>query len=287
MNYHKAFFCGLCIIFPLALVAQSDGSISEGLAQWNITPFWRIWWFYLAVVAIIFALGWLYYRTKVKEQINLLLHTEKIRQEEMEKARKRVASDFHDQVGNQLASITVLVQLIKAKLSESDRETQELLTKLGQFSKSLFTGTKDFVWTIDPNNDYFDEMLVYIRDFGEELFEFSDINFHVNSSDSFNHKIALPLGWSRHVIYILKEGLINSLKHSKCHNVYLNFSVNTDSFVLELKDDGLGLNGQENAQHHGIGLHNMKNRAKKINGEITIGSNNGSGTLIVLKGKIP
>ena len=205
----------------------------------------------------------------------------------MEKARKRVASDFHDQVGNQLASITVLVQLIKAKLNESDGDTQELLTKLGQFSKSLFTGTKDFVWTIDPSNDYFDEMLVYIKDFGEELFEFSDINFHVNSGDSFDHKIALPLGWSRHVIYIIKEGLTNSLKHSKCHNVYLNFSVNTDSFVLELKDDGLGLNGYENAQHQGIGLHNMKSRAKKINSEITIGSNNGSGTLIVLKGKIP
>ena len=215
------------------------------------------------------------------------MQVEKIKNEETIKVRRQVAEDFHDQVGNQLASITVLVQLIQAKLVSGNKEVEELLQKLGQFSKMLFTGTRDFIWSIDPRSDKVNEMLIYIRDFGEELFEYSDVNFHVETNDTFNANTKLPVGWSRHIVYIFKEALTNSLRHAGCKNVYLNFNVTDHNYVFELRDDGRGINGYDENDFLGMGFKNMKERAKKIGGEIGISSDRDAGTRIVLEGKIP
>ena len=130
-------------------------------------------------------------------------------------------------------------------------------------------------------------MLIYIRDFGEELFEYSEVNFHVETNNSFDANLKLPVGWSRHVVFIFKEALTNSLKHANCKNVYLNFNVSDHYFVFELKDDGVGVNGYGEGEVTGMGLYNMKERARKIGSEIAITSDEGTGTVITLEGKIP
>jgi signal transduction histidine kinase len=88
------------------------------------------------------------------------------------------------------------------------------------------------------------------------------------------------------VVFIFKEALTNSLKHARCKNVYLSFNVSDYNFVFELRDDGIGLNGYQELEPQGMGLRNMRERAKKIGGDIII-SSNGQGTVIILEGKIP
>jgi signal transduction histidine kinase len=272
------------------MASNNDGvwNTQPAALQFVITPpFWRNWWFFLVALLVLGVTGRLYYKSRVQTKLNALMQVEKIKNEETIKVRRQVAEDFHDQVGNQLASITVMVQLIQAKLDTGNKEVEDLLKKLGQFTKMLFTGTRDFIWSIDPRSDRVNEMLIYIRDFGEELFEYTDINFHVETNDSFSADTELPIGWSRHIVYIFKEALSNSLKHTGCKNVYLNFNVSNHNYVFELKDDGKGLNGYNQEGFVGLGIRNMKERAQKIGGEIVISSDENAGTRIVLEGKIP
>ncbi|GJM29276.1 MAG: hypothetical protein DHS20C17_19110 [Cyclobacteriaceae bacterium] len=250
-------------------------------------PFWRTWWFFALTIIVLGIAGRLYYKSRVQTKLMSLIQVEKLKNEEVIKVRRRVAEDFHDQVGNQLASITVLVQLIQAKLTSRNNEVEELLQKLGAFTKTLFTGTRDFIWSIDPKSDKVNEMLIYIRDFGEELFEYSDVNFHVESNNAFDAKVELPIGWSRHIVFIFKEALTNSMKHADCKNVYLSFNVTENTYMFELRDDGIGLNGHQEDDYFQMGIKNMKERAHKIGGEFLISSDNGTGTRITLEGKIP
>ncbi len=270
--------------------ANNDGVWNQVPASvsFEITPpFWRTWWFFLLAAIILGATGRLYYRSRVQNKLDNLMRMEKLKNQEMIKVRRQVAEDFHDQVGNQLASITVLVQLIQAKLTSGNQEVEVMLDKLGQFTKSLFTGTRDFIWSIDPKSDNLNEMLIYIRDFGEELFEYSSINFHVKSNDAFKASARLPIGWSRHIVYIFKEALTNSLRHADCRNVYLDFNVSDHDYVFELRDDGKGLNGYQTEDISGMGFRNMNERAQKIGGEIEIISDQQPGTSVKLAGKIP
>ncbi len=270
--------------------SNNDGVWNRQAASisFEITPpFWRTWWFFTLAVLAVGIAGRLYYKSRVQTKLDALLQVEKIKHQETIKVRRRVAEDFHDQVGNQLASITVLVQLIQAKLSSGNQEVEEMLQKLGQFTKGLFTGTRDFIWSIDPKSDRVNEMLIYIRDYGEELFEYTDVNFHVETNDTFNAITELPIGWSRHIVYIFKEALANSHKHAGCKNVYLNFNVTDHNYLFELRDDGKGLNGYQEGDLLGMGLKNMKDRARKIGGDILISSHQDAGTKIILEGKIP
>ena len=270
--------------------SNNDGVWNQipATVNFEITPpFWRTWWFFLLMVVVLGVTGRLYYKSRVQSKLDDLMRVEKIKNQETTKVRQQVAEDFHDQVGNQLASITVLVQLIQAKLSSGNQEVEEMLNKLGQFTKALFTGTRDFIWSIDPKSDKLNEMLIYIRDFGEELFEYSDINFHVETNDAFTANAKLPVGWSRHIVFIFKEALTNSFRHANCKNVYLNFNVSDNNYVFELRDDGKGLNGYNENDIEGTGLRNMKERAQKIGGKIVISCCQEWGTRIELAGKIP
>jgi signal transduction histidine kinase len=270
--------------------SNKDGMWNQQAATFKfeiIPPFWSTWWFFTLAVVILVIAGRLYYNFRLQQKLKSLIHVENLKNAELVKVRRRVAEDFHDQVGNQLASITVLVQLIQAKISSGNKEVEELLSKLGQFTKTLFTGTRDFIWSIDPKSDNVNEMFIYIRDFGEELFEYSEVNFHVETNDAFDANLKLLVGWSRHVVFIFKEALTNALKHANCKNVYLNFNVSDHNFVFELKDDGVGVKGYGEGDATGMGLQNMKERARKIGGAIDITSNEDTGTVITLEGKIP
>ena len=247
--------------------------------------FWTQWWFYVIAVLLIVLAYMIFYALKVKAEIAQFKNQEKIKTEETERLRKVVARDFHDQVGNQLASISVLVQLIKSKADSKSDELHELLSKLDHFTRSLFTGTKDFIWAIDPNNDELKELVLYIKDFGEELFEYSGISFHMKTEGDDWKEKKLPTGWARHLVMICKEALTNSLKHSNCENVFINFTSDANNYQIAVEDDGIGINGHVNEA--GRGLFNMKSRIKKINAELNIEKRTESGTRVLIKGELP
>ncbi|HLU51184.1 MAG TPA: ATP-binding protein, partial [Flavobacteriaceae bacterium] len=54
-----------------------------------------------------------------------------------------------------------------------------------------------------------------------------------------------------------------------------------NQILIELEDDGIGFKPKRNS--NGIGLNNMKERAKKINCELTIESHLGKGTKLSLR----
>lgn len=75
---------------------------------------------------------------------------------------------------------------------------------------------------------------------------------------------------------ILQEFFSNTIKHSKASelNVILNYSNNF--LQISASDDGIGFSSEE--KNEGIGLINIKNRAKLIGVEIQFKSDNNQGT---------
>ncbi|WP_299678735.1 sensor histidine kinase [uncultured Tenacibaculum sp.] len=76
---------------------------------------------------------------------------------------------------------------------------------------------------------------------------------------------------------ILQEFFSNTIKHARGSKleVYLNFEL--DKLTIKAIDDGVGFNMEE-IQQKGIGLENMKTRAKLINADINLESKPNIGT---------
>ena len=271
--------------YTFNVAASYDGlnwSDSYSSLSFIITPpFWRTWWFYVLIFASILVGFVIVNNYRIKIRINQLLMLEKLNKEEFERIQKKVAMDFHDEIGNHLTSISMLVQLIRNKDWEIPTELNEYLKKIDTESKNLFLGTKDFIWSIDPKNNNLREVFYKIRDYGEEVFDTTDIKFQVKNGITSDANVNLPAGFTRQIVLIFKEAINNTIKHAGCRVVSFSVSIYPDSFIIKLSDDGVGFNTDEIEYYNG--LKKMKIRGEKIKGDLIFNSGPEKGTEVILK----
>ncbi|MBL6448005.1 hypothetical protein JMN32_16935 [Fulvivirga sp. 29W222] len=270
------------------LASNSDGVWNEEPATFKfeiVPPFWQEVWFFLLLLVLIVAGIKLFNDYRVRANLNKILTVERIRAEELVKVRKRMARDFHDNMGNQLASITVFANLISLKLKDKSDEIDELLKNIEKHTKSLFNGTKDFIWSIDPESDHLGEVFTYIKDFGEDLFNNTNVSFFSKADDLTRKDLSLPSGWSRQIVLIFKEAMTNALKHAQADEVHLDLNLVKNEFVIVFKDNGVGLD--HNRLGKGHGFKNMRSRASQISCTVEVESKIKSyGTIIRFRGSI-
>jgi signal transduction histidine kinase len=263
--------------------SNSDGIWNENPAKIDIVifpPFWRTWWFTtLAIITVYLA-----HLIRVQHKIRRALEIEKIRSEESERVRKQTAIDFHDELGHRLTRISLLTEIVKRKLGDGYHDVKPLLRKISENSIQLYDGTKDFIWAIDPQNDSLYELLIRLKDFGDEIFNDTNIDFLVKGISTELEKTSLSTDMKRHLTLIFKEGMNNALKHSKSKKVSLESKIAGDEIEITLEDDGSGFRIDE--ETGGNGIKNMIRRAEKIQGHLHIDSEPGKGTRISFKGKV-
>lgn len=195
------------------------------------------------------------------------MELQRIRTHEQEMLRKEIARDFHDEMGNQLSRIINYVSLLRLN-GKTGMSQVDLFAKVEGSAKYLYSGTRDFIWSIDPVNDELSKLFIHLRDFGEKLFEEKSINFR--AYNEVREKIKLPYGFSRQANLIFKEAMTNAFKYSEAHNVKLVLRGQDENYELIFEDDGVGfaLDKVQSAN----GLQNIQDRAVRINGILRIHS---------------
>lgn len=81
-----------------------------------------------------------------------------------------------------------------------------------------------------------------------------------------------------HILAIVNEALSNAARHAQAHHVILRAAQKDGQFHLSIEDDGRGLQNQSG----GHGLRNMQDRARMLDGNLTITSEQGKGTAVHL-----
>ncbi|MEJ7646802.1 MAG: two-component regulator propeller domain-containing protein [Chryseolinea sp.] len=281
-----------------AMSTNNRGSWSDTRIAYKFSvkaPFYQTASFLTGIFIFLGGLITLILYLRVQHRVNRLMVLERVRQREQELLRKEIARDFHDEMGNQLTRIINYVSLLKLNGSAHAGNTNDgndvygyvhghtnghdLYTKVEDSAKYLYSGTRDFIWSIDPVNDELSKLFIHIRDFGEKLFEEKGINFR--AFNDVKEKIRLPYGFSRHANLIFKESMTNAFKSSEAKNVSLILRRDSgDGFEMSLEDDGIGFDLE--AMQKSNGLQNIRERANRINTPLRIQSQRQQGTKIIL-----
>ena len=267
---------------------NSDGVWSSKKANLSLIinpPFWETKWFYSLILLVIISVSFFIHRLIVRSKIKRALRIEKIKEEEVEKIRKKTAIDFHDELGHRLTRISMMTELIKLKIGNSFADINSMLDQISENSKQVYNGAKDFIWSIDPTQDSFYELMIRLKDFGDDLFGNTNVRFEVAGLDESLQNTLLNMDWKKHLTLIIKEGMNNSLKHSNGNKVLLSTHIEGDEVEVKLVDNGEGFTDDLNKK--GFGLKNMKTRAEKLNASLFIITKPGEGTKILIKGKFP
>jgi signal transduction histidine kinase len=83
-------------------------------------------------------------------------------------------------------------------------------------------------------------------------------------------------------LYRITQELINNvLKHAEAKHVSLQIGQRDEKIILMMEDDGKGFN--VNAHKGGYGLNNLDARTKLMHGTMTIDSQPGKGTSVLIE----
>ncbi len=235
-------------------------------------PFWKMWWFVVSLFLLLVVIVYVVLNYRLKNILRL------------EKLRSKISADLHDEIGSGLSEISILSELLKYNKT-FDQKLIDGLDKIGDSTRLLIKSLSDIIWIVDPREENIGDLINRIQNTYQEVFFQANINLKINNIEQItNFKLSLEI--RQNLYLIIKEAVNNALKYSNCKNIFININMFNKKLVVEVIDDGIGLN--EDAYAKGNGLFNMKRRAKTINAEFVIKSGkNGTKieTKIAIKGK--
>jgi signal transduction histidine kinase len=253
------------------LVARAvnwDGFISAQPATVSfevLMPFWRRWWFLTLCACALTSLVYGLHQYRVAYLVRL------------ERVRTGIARDLHDDIGASLSQIAVVSELL-CQRGNVGKELREPLSRIALDSREMIASMSDIVWAIDPRRDHLRDLLQRMRRFASDMFTAADIRFHFSAPVA---DLALNADQRRHIFLIFKEAVNNIVRHSGCTMAEICMSRHRNVLLLEIRDNGCGLNFSHVSG--GNGLADMRLRAEALGGGIDISHGIDLGTSIRLK----
>jgi signal transduction histidine kinase len=140
----------------------------------------------------------------------------------------------------------------------------------------------DIIWTINPEKDSLQDLLVRMREFAIPLLEAKNISFDINMNAAEGIKPSMEI--KRNIYLIFKEAIFNVVRHSGSTHVSIKALFTQRSFNLTIADNGKGFNINSFSGRNG--LKNMKKRADLSGASLHIESAPGEGATIRFHGLI-
>lgn len=260
--------------------------VKSGMINSNISDiiFFRIG---MTLDAFLLIVGWIYKNsliTKEEQQLEIVkLKNEKIAKIDNEKTlqmgqalqrqRERLARDLHDGIGTNLTHIAGQLDILAIKGGEVVS-----LNKLSDFVRDTNRQLRETLWILNQNEvsveEFWQRLLLHLSRISEGR-DIPQLIMDMNCK----HMLNISPVIASSLFYIIQESVTNAIKHAHSNNIWLNFEVNQNIISINIIDDGVGI--KEGYNSCGYGLSNIQNRAKDINADIVIDSDN-TGTSIQL-----
>ena len=258
-----------------AITADGVASAAPAALHFEILPpYWQHWWF---IAFCLIVLGGILYAVHIVRLDRLL---------EIEKIRSRIATDLHDDIGSGLTHIGLLSQIALQKKnvppsgadhSDTARDFNNAMERVGNIARELSAAMSDVVWSVNPQHDSMLALQRRLRTFAHEVCEAKGIALRIEVTKEIAG-IKLHPEIRRNLLLIAKEALHNAVKYSGTTSIEVKFALNHKHILLDIIDAG---NGFEIAPaKNGNGLSNMRLRAEKLGGKFEIVSARGKGTQI-------
>ena len=204
-----------------------------------------------------------------------------------ENTLKVISQELHDNIGQVLSVVKLSLAVLPIEKEHSAysslQHIREILNKaifdLSGLTKSLHTDRITSVGLVESIRFELDNL--------RKTGLLKDVAFQVNGEES-------RLGEQKEIFVfrMFQEMTNNILKHAQATEIItsLNFEPG-HRFVMEIEDNGIGFDvnakRKSGSASSGVGLKSMFNRAKLIGGNLSINSQPGQGTTVVMELPLP
>jgi signal transduction histidine kinase len=209
----------------------------------------------------------------------------------IERERQRIGQELHDSIGQQLAGITFMAEVLRGKLRHKSLAKEitfagrisTCVSQVAQQTRNLARGLAP----IDLDRDGLAPALEELAANTEQLFDVSctlECEGTVATNDA-----SVTINLYR----IAQEAITNAIKHGRAKNIRIKLAAKNGRSELSVENDGLAFSGWQardirqpwgcrngQARDRGMGLRIMRYRAETINGSLNIRKGARGGTLV-------
>jgi two-component system, NarL family, sensor kinase len=288
-NRHNQFYCQSPVT-----AAKIIGRCNK-FYEHNALSFIHHWFFmpdkYSEVIAVIIAgailalllVGFIvtmlivYRKKQYKHEQELL----QARLEIQENIFKSLSEEIHDNIGQMLSVLKLTLSAVSTAsaedsgnyLQESKGMLNQVIVSISDLSKSLHTDRIIKIGILEAVRSELEK--IEKTNLFTITFNHADCNFQLKPENEI------------FLFRIIQELLNNVIKHSRANSIQASFFCRESYIVFTFADNGVGFDLKEALQRsssgRGIGLTSMMNRAKLIGGYLTITSEPGKGTKLVIE----
>lgn len=243
----------------------------------NVVPrFWQTGWFRTLAAAMIglvlIGAVVLNERRKARRRLERLEA-----QQAVERVRRKIARDLHDELGS---AITEIMQLgdLAIQPEPAPKQLQTSMETMTVLVRQLGISLDEIVWTMSSRNNTLPNLVGYISNHAQEFFRHSGI---VCRLDVTKNLPGIEVdSQTRHNLFLaVKEALNNVAKHSRASEVVVRVHYHECLLRVVIEDNGQGFDPE--AHPSGEGLTNIRERLQAVLGEVEFLPSPGAGTKVV------
>jgi len=234
----------------------------------------------VALLAVIAALVINRFRLKRRADAEIQRKNEEIaaleRTQALERERRRISQDIHDEVGSGLTKILML--------SQNAADTTQPNKEISTTAQGVIDGMQEIIWSINPKNDTLQSLVAFIRSYGREFVSAAGMSVIVETPVDLA-TAPLKTDVRRNVFLAVKEALNNAVKYSAATEIRIGIAVEPSSYIFTIVDNGRGFAPDVErlpTARGGNGLENMRLRMEEIGGGFHLDSAPNEGTKIIL-----
>ena len=202
-----------------------------------------------------------------------------LEQEALLAVRNNIAKDLHDEIGSTLTSIKILSEVSGKNLHKDHVKTSSFLQKITEQSAAVQQGISDIVWSVKPENDKLENMVIRMREYVAQTLESKNIYTVINIDEKVLGR-TLDMNQRRDFFLVFKEAVNNIAKYADATEVQIKLEKKNNDFLMQVMDNGRGFDVSR--QTSSSGLKNMRSRALALKGTMDIHSEYGKGSMVVL-----
>lgn len=196
------------------------------------------------------------------EKTSLELNSKKILIEAQEKDRERISRDLHDGLGALLT--TIKLKMENSGLFSGNEEMKELIERTISETRSLARNLMPSVLRDFGLNEALEQLI-------DDIQHGSSIRVHY-FNELERSEVRLEKEKQVYIYRIVQEAFNNAIKHSQCTELQLSVTVFDDHIALFVKDNGVGFDVTRKSEFPGLGLRNIEERVRVMNGILYIES---------------
>lgn len=219
-------------------------------------------------------------KTSLQQLRDLAARLQTVREEE----RTNVAREIHDELGQACTAIKMDLALIGRKSTKRQTQLRAKVLSAMQLADNMIASLRRIASELRPRT---------LDDLGlTAALEWQAQEFESRTGIQCNlilppEPLTLDPERSTAIFRIFQESLTNVVRHARATRVAARLERQRDELILEVRDNGKGIDTQEPRVRRSLGLLGMQERALLLNGVLGIEGVPGVGTTMTLRIPLP